>query len=125
MARANGATLPAGVTAGIDAWVDALASAGADASWEIDLFGRISRGVEAALADYDASVEDFRDVLVSLSAGVALNYVDLRTLQERLVVTRENIRAQEESLQLTRDRFDAGLTSALDVAQVEANLYDT
>lgn len=121
LGRGSAATLPAGVDTGFDA----LASVGADASWEIDLFGRIARGIEAALADYDASVEDIRDVLVSLSAAVALNYVDARTLQERLVVTRENIRAQEGSLQLTRDRFEAGLTSALDVAQAEANLYDT
>ena len=119
--RASAATLPPGADAG----VDAVASAGANLSWEIDLFGRITRSIEAALADYDASVEDVRDVLVSLSAAVALNYIDARTLQERLAVTRDNIRAQEESLQLTRDRFDAGLTSALDVAQAESNLYDT
>jgi len=104
---------------------DALGSVGIAATWEPDVFGRISRGIEAARADYDASVEDFRDVLVSLSAEVALNYIDLRTLQDRVTVTRSNLQLQQESLQLTRDRFAAGLTSALDVAQAESNVYDT
>ncbi len=121
VARASAATLPAEVGPEIDT----MASGGVDLAWELDLFGRIARNIEAALADYDASVEDVRDVLVSLSAAVALNYIDARTLQERLAVTRDNVRAQEESLQLTRDRFAAGLTSALDVAQAESNLYDT
>ena len=121
VARSSSAAVPAGA----DPAIATLASVGADASWEVDLFGRVTRNVEAALAEYDASVEDFRDVLVSLSAAVALNYIDARTLQERLDVTRGNILAQEESLQLTRDRFAAGLTSALDVAQAESNLFDT
>ena len=121
VARGSAATLPFGVNPEIDT----LTSVGVDLSWELDLFGRIARSIEAALADYDTSVEDVGDVLVSLSAAVALNYIDARTLQERLVVTRDNVRAQEESLQLTRDRFAAGLTSELDVAQAESNLYDT
>ena len=121
LSRTSDATLPAGVAPAIDT----LASARADLSWEIDLFGRIARSIEAALADYDAAVEDVRDVLVSLSAEVALSYIDARTLQERLRVTRDNVRLQQESLQLTRDRFNAGLTSQLDVAQAESNLYDT
>ena len=121
VSRASAASAPAGA----EPAVSTLLSAGAQVSWEPDVFGRISRGVEAALADYDASVEDFRDVLVSLSADVALHYIDVRTTQERLAVAHDNVRSQEESLRLTRDRFDAGLTSALDVAQAEANLYDT
>ncbi len=116
---------PAALPAGFDPAVTVSATAGAALSWEPDVFGRVGRGVEAAIADYDAAVEDVRDVLVSLSAEVALRYVDARTTQERLAVARDNLRAQEESLRLTRDRFDAGLTSALDVAQAETNLYDT
>ena len=72
------ATLPAG----IDPAVDTLVSGRADLSWNVDLFGRITRSLKAALADYDAAVEDARDVLVSLSAEMALSYVDARTLQE-------------------------------------------
>jgi NodT family efflux transporter outer membrane factor (OMF) lipoprotein len=95
---------------------------GAGLAWEIDLFGRIRRGVEAATAQYDASVEDYRDVLVTLLGDIALNYLEVRTLQARLIFARSNIDAQRESLALTQARFDAGLTSALDVAQAESNL---
>jgi len=103
----------------------ALLSAGVDASWEIDVFGKFARSIESAEAGFDASVEDYRDVLVSLFAEVALAYVDVRQFQKRIAFARENITSQRESLQLTRDRFDAGLTSALDVAQAESNLGDT
>jgi len=95
---------------------------GVGASWELDLFGRVRRSVEAATAEYQASLEDYRDLLVTLLADVALNYIDARTFQERLRYARANIVAQTESLSLTRDRFEAGLTSALDVAQAESNL---
>ena len=99
--------------------------ASASSFWEIDLFGRIRRGVEAATAGFEASIEDYRDVLVSLYAEVALNYVEVRALQARLAFARQNAQSQGESLELTRDRFDAGLTSALDVAQAEQNLAQT
>jgi len=64
-------------------------------------------------------------VLVSLYAEVAFGYVEVRTLQDRIRFANSNVEAQRGSLQLTRDRFRAGLTSALDVAQAEQNLYDT
>jgi NodT family efflux transporter outer membrane factor (OMF) lipoprotein len=97
----------------------------ASSVWEIDLFGRIRRRSEAATAQFEATIEDYRDVLVSLYAEVALNYVDVRSLQARLDYARRNAEAQRESLELTRDRFNAGLTSALDVAQAEQNLAQT
>jgi len=98
------------------------ASATLGATWEIDLFGRIRRSVEAADAQYEARIEDYRDLLVTLLADVAINYIDARSLQLRLDYARANIVAQQESLELTRDRFAAGLTSGLDVAQAESNL---
>ena len=97
----------------------------ATSAWEIDLFGRVRRNVEAADARFVAGIEDYRDVLVSLYAEVALNYTDVRSLQLRLDFARANAEAQGESLGLTQDRFDAGLTSALDVAQAEQNLAQT
>lgn len=103
-----------------DAWIFGL-----DLSWEIDLFGRIRRTVEAADAQLGASLEDYRDVLVTLYAEVGAAYVDTRTFQVRLDFARKNVEAQLNSLELTRDRFDAGLTSALDVAQAEQNLAQT
>jgi NodT family efflux transporter outer membrane factor (OMF) lipoprotein len=98
---------------------------GVGASWEIDLWGRVRRQVEAADAEMQASVEDYRDVLVTLFAEVASNYVNVRAFQERLRYARTNVEGQENTLQLTQDRFDAGLVSALDVAQAESNLANT
>lgn len=94
-------------------------------TWEIDLFGRIRRGVESADASFQASVEDYRDVLVSILAEVALSYVDIRALQARLNFADGNVATQQQTLQLTRDRLSAGLVSQLDVAQAEANLAST
>jgi NodT family efflux transporter outer membrane factor (OMF) lipoprotein len=98
---------------------------GFDASWEIDVFGGVRRSVEAAQADLDASVADFDDLMVTLLAEVALNYVDTRTLQAQLQVAEENLKAQAETLQLTEWRFAAGLVSRLDVEQAKANLENT
>ncbi len=96
-----------------------------DARWELDVFGRVSRNLEAADAEIGRAQEDFRDVLVTLVAEIALNYVDLRSFQNRLSIAQSNISAQEDTLRLTRVRFDAGLVSALDVAQAETNLGTT
>ena len=104
----------------IDSWVFGL-----DMSWEIDLFGRIRRTVEASDAQLQASVEDYRDVLVTLYAEVGSAYVDARAFQTRLDFAQQNVESQRNSLELTRDRFNAGLTSALDVAQAEQNLAQT
>ena len=89
------------------------------------VFGRIRRQVEAADAEIEASVEAYRDVLVSLYAETALAYVNVRASQERLRIAHANVEAQENTLQLTKDRFDSGLVSALDVAQAESNLANT
>jgi multidrug efflux system outer membrane protein len=102
-----------------------LVTTGVGASWEIDVFGRIRRQVEAADAATQASVEAYRDVLVSLYAETALAYVNVRASQERLRIAHTNVETQENTLQLTKDRFDAGLVSALDVAQAESNLANT
>ena len=89
------------------------------ASWEIDLFGRIRRSVEAATAEYQASEEDRTDVMISLYANVALTYLEIRTDQARLAAARANIDSQKEVLGLTRSRFRHGLATDLDVAQAE------
>lgn len=100
-------------------------SLGVGMSWEIDVFGRIRRTVESANAAFEATIEDYRDLLVVLLADVGFNYVDAITLQERIQLAEANVAKQSESMQLTRDRFNAGLTSALDVAQAESNLAST
>lgn len=95
---------------------------GLGASWEIDVFGRIRRSVEAADATYEASIEDYRDVLVSLFSEVARSYIDLRTNQARLRYAEKNVRSQQASLGLTQDMLNEGATSKLDVAQAMSNL---
>jgi NodT family efflux transporter outer membrane factor (OMF) lipoprotein len=102
-----------------------LYQAGFDAGWEIDLFGGIRRSVEAAADQLEASRENRRDVLVSLVAEVATNYMILRGSQRRLVIARKNIRTQEDTLALTQGRFKAGIGSKLSVVQTQALLAGT
>jgi multidrug efflux system outer membrane protein len=102
-----------------------LFQTGFDASWEIDLFGGVRRSIEAADADVAASVEDLRDVLVTLLSEVARNYVEVRGFQRRIDIAADNIRSQQETLELTQARFDAGLTSQLDVVQAASQLATT
>jgi len=98
---------------------------GASAGWEVDLWGRIRRSVESADAGIEASIEDYRDVLVLLFAEVAGNYVEARTLQARIRYAETNAELQRGTLQLTRDRFEAGIAPELDVHQAELNLAIT
>ena len=99
--------------------------AGFNVSWELDLWGRFRRSVEAADADLQASVADFDNVLVVLLADVAANYVQYRTFQERIVVAQRNIEVQEKSYQLARDKFDAGASTERDVQQSRQVLEQT
>jgi NodT family efflux transporter outer membrane factor (OMF) lipoprotein len=109
---------------GIDLERD-LFKTGFDATWEIDLFGGVRRSVEAADANFDAAVESRRDALVTLLGDVAKNYIDLRGFQHRLAVAQTNLKSQQESLELTKVRFQAGLASDFDVARAEAQVNTT
>jgi multidrug efflux system outer membrane protein len=100
-------------------------SLGLDASWELDLWGRVRRSVESAGYGYQASIEDYRDVLVTLLADVASTYVENRTAQTRLDFARKNAELQAGAVRLTRDRRNAGLVGDLDVRQAELNLART
>ena len=99
-----------------------LYSAGFDAGWEVDVFGGLRRNVESTEANLEASVEEYRDLLVTLLAETALNYVEYRTLQERIRLAEENIEAQEDSVQITEGRLSAGLSPRIDVTQAKTNL---
>ncbi|MCP5462812.1 MAG: efflux transporter outer membrane subunit [bacterium] len=96
-----------------------------DASWEIDLFGRIKRSIESADASLGASQEMYNDSMVSLFAEIASTYVTVRTLQERIKYAQENIESQNETLKLTQARFKAELVPELDVEQAKLNLANT
>jgi outer membrane protein, multidrug efflux system len=102
-----------------------LYAAGFDAGWELDVFGGVRRSVQAADADLQASREDLRDVLVSLLAEVALNYVEMRTLQTRLAVAEANLESQDETYRLAQWRYQAGLSDDLAVQQAAYNLEST
>jgi multidrug efflux system outer membrane protein len=102
-----------------------LYSAGFDAGWELDVFGGIRRSVEAAQADLEATQMDLYDVLVSLLAEVALNYVEVRTFQTALTVTESNITSQEETYELNQSRYQAGIINELAVQQSLYNLERT
>jgi len=102
-----------------------LYSAGFDAGWELDIFGGVRRSVEAAQATLEASQAGLQDVLVSLAAEIALNYLELRTLQARIAVARANIEVQENAYELNRLRFEAGVAGELAVAQSKYNLERT
>jgi NodT family efflux transporter outer membrane factor (OMF) lipoprotein len=98
---------------------------GLDASWELDIFGGVKRSLEASDATLAASEESYHDVLVSLLAEVAMNYVDLRSYQARLLVAEANLKSQQETWEIAHWRYQAGLTTALDVELAKANLEPT
>lgn len=99
--------------------------AGFDASWEVDIFGGLRRNLEAADADVRAAEDARRQVMVSLTAEVARNYLELRTLQQRIVIARTNLAAQRHTARLTRQRQQAGFVSGLDAANAEAQASTT
>lgn len=99
--------------------------AGFDATWEIDVFGGVRRSVESADAGVVAAVEDRRDVLVTLLAEVASNYITLRQLQQEIVIAHENLISDQHIADLTRKKFGAGFAAQLDVANAAAQVAAT
>ena len=99
--------------------------AGFDASWELDLFGRVRRNVQARGALVGAAEEDLRNVQVSLAAELARTYFELRGAQEQLAVAQRNAENQRRTLALTRERLDAGRGTAFDTERALAQLSIT
>src|SRR6202167_1760755 len=99
--------------------------AGFDASWELDVFGGIRRGVEASKAELAASIENERDVRVTLLAEAARDYVEVRALERRIQIAKENLRDQNDSLRLAQARFEQGFAPELDVFQARSLLETT
>jgi multidrug efflux system outer membrane protein len=98
---------------------------GFDASWEVDVFGGIRRGVEASKAELAASIENARDVRVTLLAEAARDYVAVRALERRLQIAKANLRDQTDSLKLAQARFEQGFAPELDVFQARSLLETT
>ncbi len=98
---------------------------GFDAAWEPDVFGRLHAGADASEADARAAQAGLAQVQVSLAAEVAVHYITLRGLQERLSIAQRNLASQRETLQMTDWRVQAGLTTSLVSEQARAAAEQT
>lgn len=96
-----------------------------DASWEVDLFGGIARGIEAAGADAEGAYYDLAAVRVAVVGDVVTNYVQARLAQQRLALARETLAIADENLEIAGWRVQAGLVSSLDVEQARASRAQT
>jgi len=101
------------------------AQVGFDGLWELDLFGRVRRNVEAARGDLGASAATLQDARVSVIAEVIRDYFVLRGLQDQLALTKRNAENQQSTLTLTRNRLEAGRGNELDTSRAEAQWQTT
>jgi len=118
--RTPTAQLPAGIPRDIDTY-----STGVSATWEVDLFGRLRRGIEREQAQTQAVAADLRAVQVSVVSEVAATYFELRGRQEQLSVARRNAENQRDTLKLTDTRLEAGRGTEFDRARARAQLEST
>ena len=95
---------------------------GFDASWELDLWGGVRRGIEGAQASVDSSAEQRRDTLVSVQGELARDYVQLRGTQEMIRIDRSNIKVNQDLLDITRTRQQRGLVTGLDTATASSQV---
>lgn len=102
-----------------------LYNIGFDALWELDLFGRVRRNVEASSDEVDAQEASLRDLGISLIAEVARNYFELRGLQNQLATAKKNVDNQSQTLELTRVKLEGGRGTELDTARATAQLDAT
>ncbi len=93
-----------------------------DATWEIDLFGKTRKAVEAADATIESAIEKRNDVLLTVLAEISRTYVELRGNQKLRLLIEENSALLEQNLQIVKGQFDAGLVNKLDVENIEAEL---
>ncbi len=95
---------------------------GFDAGWELDIFGKYRRKMEAAKYDTQAAIAARNSVLISVIANVARAYIDMRSLQVRLAVLQKNTEVAEDYLNLTKERFNRGITNELDFTLAQRQL---
>jgi len=98
---------------------------GFQAGWELDFWGKFRRAVESANASWLASIANYDNALVSLTASVANSYITIRTLEKRLDIARQNVGIQKENLRVAEARFRYGTASQLDAEQAKTVLYNT
>jgi len=98
---------------------------GLTANWEIDFWGKFRRAIESNNANWLASIANYDNALVSLTADVANSYIQIRTLEKRIAIARENIETQKESVKIAEARYRYGTASQLDVEQAKLVLHNT
>jgi NodT family efflux transporter outer membrane factor (OMF) lipoprotein len=103
-------------------WSDSF---GAQASWEIDLWGKLRRGIQSADSSFLASVANYDDVLVTLTGDVASTYVQIRTIESQIAIAQDNIVKQRTALQIADARFHGGVATKRDVDQATNVLGST
>lgn len=96
-----------------------------DLGWEMDIWGKYARGIESSEANLYASLASYNDIMVSVIAEVARNYINYRTSEERLAYAKRNIKIQERVTQMTEVQFNSGNVSELDMQQSRSQLYNT
>lgn len=94
-----------------------------DASWELDIFGKTRRSVQAAQATYESTIEQRNDILISVLAEVARNYMEIRSYQKQAKLIKQNIRLIEKERGVIEKRKLTGYDNQLDVERIEAELY--
>ncbi len=97
---------------------------GAQMAYEIDLFGKLSDTAQAAAAQATASAFDFDALALSLAAQTATAYINVQTLDQRLGIARNNLRNAQQVLTITQQRYNAGVLSALELAQQQTLTYN-
>lgn len=93
--------------------------------WELDFWGRIRRARNARYAEYQAQIEDVRDVYLILLSNVAAAYIDIQSLEMIITLRRERVAIDTALLKLESGKFDAGLISAFEVEQIKAELEES
>jgi len=96
-----------------------------DIGWEMDVWGKYARGIESSEATLYSTLASYNDIMISVIAEVARNYINYRTAQERIAYARRNIVIQERVTQITKIQFNSGNVSELDMQQSRSQLYAT
>jgi NodT family efflux transporter outer membrane factor (OMF) lipoprotein len=118
--RSGNAAFGSGQAVSFDDW-----QTGFDLSWELDVWGRLRRAIEASDEAINIEVENYDDVLVTLIGDVAATYIQIRAFDERITLAQKNVELQATSLDIAEKQLDAGATSDLDTEQAKASLADT
>jgi outer membrane protein TolC len=96
-----------------------------DVAWEMDVWGKYARGIESSQAGLYGTIASYDDILISITAEVARNYINYRTSQERIMLAQQNIEIQRRVVEITEIQFESGNVTELDVQQARTQLYST